>query len=1519
MKKILGLDLGTNSIGWAVVKANDENNPTEIIDLGSRIIPMDAEELGKFNSGNSISKTAGRTFFRGTRRLLERAHLRRERLHRVLHIIGYLPEHYDKQIGWDKNIPKYYGKFLENKEPKIAWENIEGKPHFLFMDTFNEMLELFSDKHPGLLSDGKKVPYDWTIYYLRKKALSRMISKHELAWLLLNFNQKRGYYQLRGEDEEEGIKTPKTRKYFDKKVITNIIDTGREYKGLKILIVELNDGNSGKIFKKEIPQWIGLEKNIIATVDLDTNGNDKFDEDGLLSQRFAIPTDAEWETEWKLIKLKTEKDLSDSGKTVGEFIFDNLLDNPSQKIIGKLVRTVERKFYKQELTSILIKQSEFHKELKDDSLFQKSVEELYLRNDSVRENRSNWNFTDLFVEDILFYQRPLKSKKSLISDCPFEYRYSPDGEKRGIKCIAKSHPLFQEFRLWKFIANLKLYQREKEVSGKILYDVDITHEFLRSEEDYTNLFEWLNKRKEIDQNAMLGQYFKFKKVKTQESGYAYRWNYVEDKAYPCNETRTQIINFLNKANVHEEFLSKEVELKIWHILYSVNDKVELEKALSKFTIQNQLSDNFITVFKKSPPFKKEYGAFSHKAIKKLLPLLRMGKYWDEKLIDTNSRKRIDNIISGEFDETINKRIRDKTISLTEINHFKGLPEWLACYIVYDKFSEASEITKWENPRQLDEYIKKFKQHSLRNPIVEQVILETLRMVRDIWEKHGEIDEIHVELGREMKNDKKERERLTKQISANEITNQRIKAMLMEFKNSEYKIDGVIPYSPSQQEILKIYEEFALGNLNRDDSEFDFITKIAKSSQPSKSEILRYKLWLEQKYRSPYTGEMIPLSKLFTTDYEIEHIIPQSKYFDDSFSNKVICESVVNKNPYKDNQLGYEFIKNNEGRIVTELSNANKTVKILTKEAYEKFVKENYAGVKSKMKKLLMEEIPNAFIERQLNDTRYISKEIKRLLSNVVRQKLESGELEPEATSKNVISVTGGITAKLKQDWGLNDKWNEIILPRFERLNTITGTNDFIAYNREGHKIPRVPFEISKGFTTKRIDHRHHALDAIVIACATRNHINYLNNEAAKDPSKRFDLKHKLCYKHKTDNNGNYKWTFHKPWDDFPVDVKNALDNVIVSFKQNLRVINKSVNHYQKFDSDIKKQFFKQTQGENWAIRKPMHKDTVFGEVNLRKTKLVALNNALANPKDIVEKDFKNKIIELQKSGFDAKKIKKYFDDHKDVWRDVNLSKIKIYYFTKDTKERFFATRKPIDTSFTKEKIEGSITDTGIQKIMLNHLNSCGNDPSIAFSSDGIEQMNSKLIELNGGKNHQPIYKVRVYEKADKFAVGNSGNKNKKFVEAAKGTNLFFAVYQVEKYNAEEDKIEFTRTYETIPLNIAIERLKNGQGAAPETDKNGNKLLFVLSPGDLVYVPDVVNLEHSTFDLDYARIWKISSFTGKRLSALPHNIASIIADKVEFSITNKIEFLKEKEYLIPLKINRLGNIISIGEYKNKLCN
>ena len=364
----------------------------------------------------------------------------------------------------------------------------------------------------------------------------------------------------------------------------------------------------------------------------------------------------------------------------------------------------------------------------------------------------------------------------------------------------------------------------------------------------------------------------------------------------------------------------------------------------------------------------------------------------------------------------------------------------------------------------------------------------------------------MEMGRDMKNPADKRKKMTERAIENENANLRIKALLVEFLNPEFGIENVRPYSPSQQEILRIYEDTALNSVDEpDDYIQEIVNKFTQSDvtkRPTRSEVLRYKLWLEQHYVSPYTGQTIPLSRLFTTDYEIEHVIPQSRYFDDSLSNKVICEAAVNK--LKDNSLGYEFILKHHGEIV-ELG-GGKSVRILETDSYCASVERIYKNNRAKMKKLLMEDIPSEFIERQMNDSRYISKLVKGLLSKIVME-----EDEQEATSKNLIVCSGSVTDRLKREWGISDVWNHIVLPRFIRMNELTGTARFTTTSSSGHLIPDMPLELQKGFNKKRIDHRHHAMDAIVIACTTRDHVNLLSNEAAspKSNANRHQLSHKL--------------------------------------------------------------------------------------------------------------------------------------------------------------------------------------------------------------------------------------------------------------------------------------------------------------------------------------------------------------------------------------------------------------------------
>ncbi|OEK08699.1 CRISPR-associated protein Csn1 [Flavivirga aquatica] len=1472
MKKILGLDLGTNSIGWALIESDFEKKQGKINGLGSRIIPMSQDILGKFDSGVSISQTAERTSYRGVRRLNQRNLLRRERLHRVLNILDFLPKHYSNAIDFEKKL----GQFKENVEEKLNYaKNQIGRHEFIFMDSFKEMVKEFKQTQPQLFYKREngietKIPYDWTLYYLRKKALSQKIKKEELAWIILNFNQKRGYYQLRGEDV---LDESKIEDFYSLKVVEVQETEDKNARGTWYNVILENDWVYKRQSKESLDNWIGKNKEFIVTTNKEKDGSLKLDKAGNVKRNFRA---VDSEKDWIAIKKKTEQDVEISKHTVGQYIYETLLQNAKQKIKGKLVKTIERKFYKEEFIKIIKEQLKHHPELQSKTLYETCIQELYPRNEAHQNNIKSKGFEYLFTDDIIFYQRPLKSKKSTISGCQYETRLfkktvlnkvtnkeNEIWQKEPLKAISKSHPLFQEFRLWQFLKNLKIYQKE-DVKGNLI-DHDITSDLLKTEADWVELFDFLNIKKEIEQKQIIQFFINNKQIEKGKKN-NYRWNYVEDKKYPCNETKSQLISRLKKVKNLDLnlFFTSETELKLWHIIYSVKDKIQYEKAIKNFAIKNNIDiDSFVENFKRFPPFKNEYAAYSEKAIKRLLPLMRMGEYWNESEIKQEVKDRAYSIIERlkgiDFnkdkidekitDDDIKKQLLKSFIDFKDKNPLKGLNTYQACYLVYNRHSEVNSIAYWKSPDDINKYLEGFKQHSLRNPIVEQVVTETLRTVRDIWQYYGKgkasfFNEIHVELGREMKNPAYKRKASTNRVTENENTNHRIKEILKELQNEG--VQEVKSYSRNQQEILKIYEEGIYQSIDVVD---DAIEKIRKNSSPTKAEIIKYKLWLEQGYTSPYTGKTIPMSKLFTTDYQIEHIIPQSLYFDNSLSNKIICESEVNQ--LKDNQTAYEFIKKHGTEKVS--LGKNKTVEIFTLEQYEKHCNQYFKKNKNKLKKLLSEEIPEGFINRQLNDSRYISKFIKGLLGNLVRE-----EDEQEVTTKHIVPVTGAITSKLKQDWGLNDKWNELVASRFQRLNTMTNSNNFGYWDTKINAFRvQVPDEISKGFSKKRIDHRHHALDALVIACCTRNHINYLN--ALNAEKKNYGLRDLLLIKN---DKNHYTKFFKHPWDGFPVEAKSVLEKTIISFKQNTRVINKTNNktwQWAEKEGQLKKVLVKQTKGDNWAIRKPMHKETVSGKLNI------------PTPK--------GKIATASR---------------------VSLSEIK--------------TRKQLD----------KITDISIQKILERHLNNYLDDKGkekfdLAFNADGVEELNKNIKVLNKGKNHQPIYKVRLYEIGSRFKVGNSGNKKDKYVEAAKGTNLFFAIYLNEK-----DK---KRVYETIPLNEVIEHQKqvsnlpkNERTPVPVNHTKG-KFLFSLSPNDLVYVPTDEEIDNPSLvnfnnlnKKQVEKIYKTVSCSTYQCFFVHNTISKPIQNKVEFSALNKMEKsidgIMIKDRCWKLKMDRLGNIISV---------
>jgi len=1470
MKKFLGLDLGTNSIGWALIAIDHENGIVKIIALGSRILPMDAGEIGDFETSGKIkSAAAARTEKRGQRRLNERCLLRRDRLHLALNLLEALPQHYKLEIDFTNEKGEKCGQFKTNKEPKFAYstKNLGQKVEFLFMDSYEEMLNDIN--YEGVRNEkGKRIPYDWTLYYLRQKALSKEISLEELAWVLLSYNQKRGYEKLDVEDksteeneivEELDLAVKEVTPTADKEgnnifkiqlegndsftysedsykqisfkgdmkevlKVSQTDETGKtDEKKTKFTITDIYEleiedvkyertdkGNPHKYSLHFTNGWVhSTEKkkytsqfNKLKGKSFDYIVTSSFDYKGNFKERsFRAPDyNSETSKDWTLLKKKTEKDAlkfnidkgykneDGSAKNYISPKIYSILNNDAKtgertKIIGGMFQVVEREFYREELKQIIATQREFHNSLKDSALFEKCVKTLYPKNESQAKNllSNKDTFEHLLVEDILLYQRPLKTKKSEIADCKYEIRHWKElrdkktgkpievvdketGQSAIIKeavyrkAVSASHPYFQEFRIWDKLHNLRLIQLERETDGKLSTNVDVTREYF-DREVYQALFSIMDNQKSLNQKQFLS-FCKFRfKIKDIES---YAWNFPEDEELKGNETRVSFATRFKRCGFTEyaDFLTQEKEIELWHYLYSVNykerkenDSKSIQTFFNRFLNGSGISDEIkvktIDDFTNYPKFASRYCAYSEKALKKLLPFLRMGEnrftgkfdlsvykadlesisydkfrissfIADSNKVGKEAEEKRQSLYEALWKHSINERIDDilnrlskidfeadeidYTVGITNEENSKGgrlpYPKGLfnafrefkeavnftsldltkTSYLVYGRHSELAQAIQWKSPDEIRKQLhQELKQHSLNNPVAEKVILEMMQIVAKLWEYYGEkdegtenykrlFDEIHVEVGRELKKSLKEKETETTRQKGNRAQNKRIRQVLEEFLAS-------IPYNANSKnsdhfERLKIAEDGAEHRNNLDKNFFEeneelnksnitkkHIEEILKKSSISKVDFEKYKLWIEQGYRSPYTNLPIKLTDLFDGDkYNIDHVFPQASITNDSLSNKVVCEREVNK--LKSDQTGREFVNQPKEREQYCVAHG-KNVKIVDDDTYVSIVTSQFSG--SKRYILLSKEIPKGFTSSQLNNARHIARKAMELLSHIVR---EEGEVE--FLSKNVLPVSGAVTGKLKEAWRLDQVWKELVAPRFIRMNELTKSSLFgqERVSKSGHKyfdcnLDNIIREKDGSFDIKRIDHRHHALDALIVALCTRDHVNYINNinASAKSPDfgkqrqiekYRQTLKRKLMFSKPTKENPKEKdWYFmfpgearqkgaeeatrdtittmsyfykdHEANENYKEMVLNALQYTVVTFKQNQRVINNRVNYYQAEpntkrlkaqEPKTQKDSINSKNKYSWGIRRSLGKDTFYGKRTIDGEEKIVIRKSL---------------------------------------------------------------------------------------------------------------------------------------------------------------------------------------------------------------------------------------------------------------------------------------------------------------------
>ena len=1352
MKKILGLDIGTTSIGWAIVEAIDESKVNDITGkepetdinndrigihkdaVGVRIISQDTERFDKGltlndSKGSTLTPTANRRKYRGVRRMKSRYKLRRDKLLMVLDKIGLKPE----------------GSFLYDEDSK-RWSNSEENNKW-----YTKKKEFFINSN-GQKQRKKREDGDIgkQLYKLRNDAISLPVADiKDLGRIILHLNQWRGYSSDRFAKEEK----PKFDYYVaeilavdDENKVAIVDENNKEeikyYKvAIKIRFDEpynLGDEENknlitelyGILFKKEIDFKIG-DLVTIKKPELKQDKKGKTVISEYYKLTFTIPDPTDWNYKYQTLQ-KTLTEWCETGKTVGSYFYHNFYETKKEDRIRNQV--VNRKWYEAEFDKIFDFQFEHHKEY-----FQKlDIEEIVkcafkdyqpILNEVAKKDGIKEQLKCLLKDKIIFFQRPWQQAKNK-GQCPFEKIkikketiLKGTGKKEivedyvGRTVIPRSHPLFQEFKIWQQINNVRLFynlpdskidlfekpdlfeaytkRSIKEVKD-LLYDALQQSKtlswrtFVHSElglESFEDIVEKGKKKRSgkggvhTETGETVDSYFSVNFRKRKKDGT------YEDIKLKGNNTKATLLNVLTDKDAQ------------WLLLEHAstnekrNEKINADNLKEKtanvpitnlqllweciYDITNSDAKKVAEIIEKHFGFEKDIciklanlkfddagmGNLSAKAIRQILPLMSDGRNITDK-----TKAKVESLIN--LNNNLDEKAKDKDEKLESLKDF--IPDKKA-RLRLSQFNKASDFTYlnyWEatavrygshSSKEIKATgtIKPVERHSMNNPIVEKIVNETISIVNEIYQVYG-FDEVRIELSRELKASMDERQQMWEGMIEGAKKNEWAKQMLRELKTEYAELDTDTS-NKSNLDKIRIIEDVVK---YKKAEEYKVKSKEYKLTEPSQAEVKKYLMWLEQNFRCPYTDQPIPFTDVFAREkvVEIEHIIPKERYYLDSYNNKVITWREVNQVKADGNRTAYEFIVSKRKEESITLSNG-KEVRLVDKDNWESHVKTMFPKG-GKQANLLRKEIPEEPITRTIKETQYINKKLKEKLSELVGD-------------KKVWITSGAVTDILRDRWHLNDIMKELMRDRFENFEIPTGKKSFklttlkeqeamylniqkVLNNPEGFEVYTIPsgkkfIEIKdieelkkissaldalikensiildqkikpydystskdtferKNLTyytqqfnsktnkyedvekfqgySKRLDHRHHAMDAIIIACTKQNHIQYINTlnainsaDQESDESKKWKykaLKADVCI-------GNSSKRFKTPWieDEFIPEVTKALDEIIISHK-NTRLLISPSKH--RVDKDIKPNKIASIRGE-------LHKETNYAKKN----------------------------------------------------------------------------------------------------------------------------------------------------------------------------------------------------------------------------------------------------------------------------------------------------------------------------------
>lgn len=315
-----------------------------------------------------------------------------------------------------------------------------------------------------------------------------------------------------------------------------------------------------------------------------------------------------------------------------------------------------------------------------------------------------------------------------------------------------------------------------------------------------------------------------------------------------------------------------------------------------------------------------------------------------------------------------------------------------------RYDEACAAEGWDHAAQWE-----WNLSDIRSPVARKAAREMLKHIKALEDEYRPFDRVHIEMARDVGKSIEERRRIE---------------------------NGIKRRTDDREEAEKDLKE------------------LLKRSRVTDEDILRYELWKEQKGRSLYSGKGIPPEAILSSDnsVQVDHILPFSRFADNSFLNKTLCFTTTNQN--KRNRTPFEWKSKDHP------------------EGWDRFRAEvDSLGIKSLKKRnyLLMDaaEREEAFRARNLNDTRFAL----RVVLGVLRRTY------PDVEGRRVFARPGAITAALRKAWGLES----------------------LKKDEKGKRKP---------------DDRHHALDAIVTACCSERLLQQATRHAQQQERRgeKFELR-----------------------------------------------------------------------------------------------------------------------------------------------------------------------------------------------------------------------------------------------------------------------------------------------------------------------------------------------------------------------------------------------------------------------------